>query len=136
MAGVKQFSVGDRTFNAGMASAAAQDNLLSLLTQRLTEQSYLALIEDAEVDDDLIAGFLMNLNYDHKQKVASILLPKVFIEGTAAPVDVKDFEGRMVEYNQLLAKLLRWNLEDFFTWLLADLKKTVEKQRQQEKPAQ
>jgi hypothetical protein len=36
-------------------------------------------------------------------------------------VSVKDFQGKMVLWNTLLAELLIWNLSDFFDYLSADL---------------
>lgn len=121
----KQFTIGDRTFNAAMASAAGQDQIISLLAQGIAVKVATALQNGESADEELMTGYVMGIEYATKQKIAGILLAKVFIEGAASPVDVKDFEGRMVEYNRLLGNLLYWNLQDFFMWLISDLERVI-----------
>ncbi|MNF97866.1 hypothetical protein D3C84_807090 [compost metagenome] len=59
----------------------------------------------------------MSMRQDAKTQAAQMLMGRVLINGTERPVTVADFGGKMVQYNQLLAELLRWNLSDFFDWL-------------------
>ena len=49
--------------------------------------------------------------------LSGILMGRVVLNGTTQPVTAADFGGKMVQYNHLLAELLRWNLGDFFDWL-------------------
>jgi hypothetical protein len=66
-----------------------------------------------------------------KQQVAAILMGKVVVNGTEQAVTVRDFSGKMVQYNQLLAELLRWNLADFFTYMADVLKPAIAMQESQ-----
>jgi len=117
MSQVKAFTVGARTFNAAQASAVKQDELLSMLTVPLMERAMGAAQLGKELDDAVLGPMFMSMNHAAKVKIAEILMNQVFIAGTSIPVTIDDFSGRMVEYNQLLAKLLRFNLSDFFDWL-------------------
>lgn len=117
MSQVKAFTVGAKTYNAVMASAVKQDELLSLLTAPLMERALAAAQVGKEMDDAILGPMFMSMPHVTKTKIAEILMNQVFIAGTSIPVTVEDFSGRMVEYNQLLAKLLRFNLSDFFDWL-------------------
>lgn len=117
MSQVKAFTVGVKTYNAAQASAVKQDELLSMLTAPLMERALAAAQVGKELDDAILGPMFMSMNHATKVKIAEIILNQVFIAGTPIPVTIDDFSGRMVEYNQLLAKLLRFNLSDFFDWL-------------------
>lgn len=122
MSQVQAFTVGDKTYNAAMASAVKQDELLSMLTAPLMERAMGAAQIGKELDDKILGPMFMSMSHGAKVKIAEILLNQVFIAGTSIPVTIEDFSGRMVEYNQLLAKLLRFNISDFFDWLPIVLK--------------
>jgi len=125
MSQVKAFTVGAKTYNAAMASAVKQDELLSMLTAPLMERAMAAAQVGKELGDDIIGPMFMSMNYATKVKIAEILMNQVFLAGTSIPVTIEDFSGRMVEYNQLLAKLLVFNIGDFSSWLqsvLGDVK--------------
>lgn len=117
MSQVQAFTVGDKTYNAVMASAVKQDELLSMLTATLLDRALAAAATGDVMDDSIVWPMMMGMQNATKVKVASIIMNKVFINGTEIPVTIEDFSGRMVEYNQLLAKLLMWNLGDFSSWL-------------------
>ena len=117
MSQVKAFTVGAKTYNAAMVSAVKQDELLSMLTAPLTQRALAAAQVGKVVGDELVSGMLMSMEYSIKSKIADMLMTQVFIAGTQVPVTIDDFSGRMVEYNQLLARLLMWNLGDFSQWL-------------------
>jgi hypothetical protein len=117
MSKVKTFNVGQDSYNAAMASAVGQDELLSLLTAPIMDRFVNADNLDGQAKEVFLMAMFMAMPNAIKTKVASILMAKVFVEGTQIPVDINTFSSRMVEYNSLLAKLLEWNLADFFTWL-------------------
>lgn len=117
MSKVKTFNVGQDTYNAAMASAVGQDELLSLLTAPIMDRFVNADNLDGQAKEVFLMAMLMAMPSAIKTKVASILMAKVYVEGTQIPVDINTFSSKMVEYNSLLAKLLEWNLADFFTWL-------------------
>jgi len=110
----KAFNIGGVQYNAAMASAVDQDRVMSLLSSAVVAR----FANASEMDEKIIAGMFMCMSHETKSQVAQILLTKVFINGTQQAVTVADFGGKMVQYNQLLAELLRWNLSDFFDWLL------------------
>lgn len=114
---VKPFTIGGVQYNAAMASAVDQDRLMSLLSGAVLERFATAAQAGIEVDDKVLCSMFMSMRQDVKAQVANVLMGKVLINGTERPVTVADFGGKMVQYNQLLAELLRWNLSDFFDWL-------------------
>lgn len=114
---VKPFTIGGVQYNAAMASAVDQDRLMSLLSAAVLERFATAARADLEIDEQVIGAMFMSMRQDVKSQVAQMLMTRVFVNGTERAVTVADFGGRMVQYNQLLAELLRWNLADFFDWL-------------------
>lgn len=114
---VKPFTIGGVQYNAAMASAADQDRLMSLLSGAVLERFATAAQAGIEVDDQVLCSMFMSMRQDVKAQAVQILMTRVFINGTERAVTVADFGGKMVQYNQLLAELLRWNLSDFFDWL-------------------
>lgn len=117
MSNVKSFTVGNATYNAVMASAVKQDELLSLLTGTIMERGLAAMRLGGELDDRVLVPMFMSLPYDVKTRATAILMGQVVVHGGSVPVTVDSFAGQMVNYNTLLAQLLQWNLADFFTWL-------------------
>lgn len=114
---VKPFTIGGVQYNAAMASAVDQDRLMSLLSGAVLERFATAAQAGIEVDNQVLCSMFMSMRQDVKAQVVQILMTRVFINGTERAVTVADFGGKMVQYNQLLAELLRWNLSDFFDWL-------------------
>ena len=117
MSTIKSFTVGNATYNAVMASAVKQDELLSLLTGTIMERGLAAMRMGGELGDRVLVPMFMSLPHDIKTRAAAILMHKVVLNGGSVPVTVESFTGQMVNYNTLLAQLLQWNLADFFTWL-------------------
>lgn len=114
---VKPFTIGGVQYNAAMASAVDQDRLMSLLSGAVLERFHTAAGAGLDVDDKVLCAMFMSMRQDVKAQVVQILMTRVFINGTERAVTVADFGGKMVQYNKLLAELLRWNLSDFFDWL-------------------
>ncbi|KAB0489690.1 hypothetical protein [Pseudomonas vancouverensis] len=114
---VKPFTIGGVQYNAAMASAVDQDRLMSMLSGAVLERFATAAHAGLEVDGQVLCAMFMSMRQDVKAQVSQMLMGKVLINGTERPVTVADFGGRMVQYNQLLAELLLWNLSDFFDWL-------------------
>ena len=117
MSNVKSFTVGNATYNAVMASAVKQDELLSLLTGTIMERGLAAMRLGGELDARILVPMFMSLPHDIKTRAAAILMERVVVHGGQVPVTVESFAGQMVNYNTLLSQLLQWNLADFFTWL-------------------
>ena len=68
----------------------------------------------------LLIGALMTLPEETFDKVSSIVLGRVMKSGESASVDVKDFQGCMVNLFTLIAEAVYHNLNDFFIWLDAE----------------
>lgn len=117
MSVVKSFTVGNTTYNVVMASAVKQDELLSLLTTPIMERAYGAARKGVPMDDAVLVPMFMAMPHTVKHQVAAILMNQVAIVGGNTLVTVDNFAGKMVEYNTLLAQILRFNLSDFFDWL-------------------
>lgn len=113
----KCFDVANKRVDVAMASAAKQDELLSLLAQRLIISSGIAKQGGITLNEDSCLIMCMTLPQDVKSRVSSILTEMAFEVGTGTPVTVADFEGKIVEWNRFLARLIMWNLGDFFELL-------------------
>lgn len=118
MSYIKSFTVGDCTYNAVMASAADQDKLMSELSAALIERAVAMARQGLTIGDNVLVPMFMAMSYERKVKVASILMGNAKVNGSDVKVDIEHFRTRIVQYNQLLAELLRWNLGDFFTYLV------------------
>ncbi|WJV25919.1 MULTISPECIES: hypothetical protein [Pseudomonas] len=114
---VKAFTIGGVQYNAAMASAVDQDRLMSLLSAAVLERFATAARANLEIDGQVLCAMFMSMRQEVKAQVAQMLMARVLLNGTERSVTVADFGGKMVQYNQLLAELLRWNLSDFFDWL-------------------
>lgn len=124
MSHVKQFTVGNLTVNAAMASAVQQDELLSLLSASLLSRAATANQLGAGMGDKILVPFFLSMPQQLKKQVVSLLTERVVIAGSETPVSVKDFSGKMIEWNTLLSQLILWNLEGFFS-LLDDAVRSV-----------
>ncbi len=128
MSHVTQITIGSMTFNAAQAPAVEQDELMSYISATAMERVFnLARNGIEQPSEKTLVPMFMSMPQNVKQRVAAILTGKVTVSGTNTRVSVADFGGKMVEWNILLAKLLEWNLSDFFTWLQSEV--------EEEKPA-
>lgn len=114
---IKQFVVCGITYNGAQASAVEQDHLLSLLAPVIMDRAMGAAAAGLELGVDVLMPMFMAMPVDMKAKVSKILFSSVCEHGGSQVLTVEDFGGRMVAYNTLLSELLKWNLDDFFSWL-------------------
>lgn len=117
MSTVKSFTVGSVTVNASMPSALEQDEVLSLMSAEIIQRAFVAARSNVEMGEQLLTTMFMSMNTSVKRRVADVLLSKALVSGTNTRINVADFQGKMVDYNKLLAQLTLWNYEDFFTYL-------------------
>lgn len=122
MSQVKSFTIGNVTYNAVMASAIQQDELLSLLTASIMQRGLQAALSDSDMGDSILVPMFMAMPQEIKRQVADKLLHKTVVNGGKDLITIENFNGKMVEYNKLLSQLLQWNLADFFIWLGSVLK--------------
>ena len=96
--------------------------MLSLLTQSIVERAMIAAKSGIDLDQQVLTSMFMAMPSVTKREIADILMHAVMVSGSDRRVTIEDFDGQMVNYNRLLAELLRWNLSDFFDWLPSALK--------------
>ncbi|WP_311514776.1 hypothetical protein [Oligella urethralis] len=111
---VESFNLKHGSYNVARASAVAQDEVLSLLTQSLVQR--LSVIDSSNKDTTEDTIFFMFLSMPHatKLKIDELILNRVFKKGTEHQVTLSDVDA--LEWNRLRAKALIWNLEGFFTY--------------------
>lgn len=111
---VESFNLKHGSYNVARASAVAQDEVLSLLTQSLVQR--LSVIDSSNKDTTEDTIFFMFLSMPHatKLKIDELMLSRVFKKGTEQQVTLTDVDA--LEWNRLRAKALIWNLEGFFTY--------------------
>ena len=117
MSTVKSFSVGSMTVNAAMPSALEQDEVLSLIGSEVIQRAVGAAQGNLSLGEEILTTMFVCMPSHTKHRVAGILLGKVMTHGTGTPITIADFQGKLVEYNKLLAELTLWNFSDFFAWL-------------------
>ena len=117
MSQIKPVTIGDTTYNIAQAPAPEQKRLMLLLGGKIAFNSNAA---DADIDVQLLIGALMTLPEETFDKVSSIVLSRVMKSGESVSVDVKDFQGCMVNLFTLIAEAVYHNLNDFFIWLDAE----------------
>lgn len=110
---VKSFTVKGGSYNVARASAVAQDELLSLLTQALI-QRLSAADPGKPVDEDVIFFMFLAMPHEAKLKIDELMLDRVFKKGTQQQVTINESDA--MDWNRLRAKTLLWNLEGFFTY--------------------
>lgn len=117
MSQIKSTTIGDTTYNIAQAPAPEQKRLMLLLGGKIAFNSNAA---DADIDVQLLIGALMTLPEETFDKVSNIVLGRVMKSGESVSVDVKDFQGSMVNLFTLIAEAVYHNLNDFFIWLDAE----------------
>lgn len=132
MSYTKSFTAGDKTVNAAMASAVQQDELLSLISADLMMRAFNAGRSGQDINNQHLVPMFMAMQQPLKKQIVNILTSRMFLSDTTVPVSVQDFSGKMVEWNTLLAELLRWNLEGFFDWLASVARDVPPAQNHQE----
>mgnify|MGYP000856116435 CR=1 FL=1 len=133
MSHTKSFQIGSLCVNAAMASALEQDEVMSLISAEVINRAYMAArTENASMGEQILTNMFFSMPSQVKQRVAGVLLSRVFVAGTQQKVTVNDFAGKMVDYNTLLSQLTLWNFDDFFTYL-SDAVKDVVPAHQNEK---
>lgn len=124
---VKSFTLKSGSFNVARASAIAQDELLSLLTQALI-QRLSASKPGEKVSEDVIFFMFLAMPHQAKQKIDDLMLDRVYKKGTQQQVSIAESDA--MDWNRLRAKALIWNLEGFFTYWADESAKDAANQAQ------
>jgi hypothetical protein len=120
---IKQFKVGNGSFNLTQAVATKQKSLLQLVGGKLSMR---ASATRQEIDVDMTCGLLMSLSENELDQIAAIVLEGAVRSNTTEFVDVESFQGQIFTFYQLVAEGVAFNLDDFFTFTnhaVAELKK-------------
>lgn len=114
---IKTFQFGSLTINAAMPSALEQDEVLSLIGSGIIQRAAVMARNGEKTGEDMLTMMFLSMPSQVKHRVSNVLLSKAMIAGTSTNITVNDFQGKMVQYNKLLAQLTLWNFDDFFIWL-------------------
>lgn len=110
--GIKNFG----KYKVVRASALAQMEVLSLLSSHvIVNWGRQSKPIDNPVDDFLLL-FVTALPFAQKQKMVELLMSEVS-DSDGVYVDIESFNGKMMEWHKLIAQVLYWNLDDFFTYI-------------------
>lgn len=110
---LKTFNVLDKQVEVVMASAEKQMQLFSEIGMHLFKAYGLK----DKLDTDDLTIVVATLNFEQKKLLTDALINKATVVGTTIPVSLNDFTGRTMELYKFLAELIKWNLEDFFTFM-------------------
>lgn len=124
---VKSFTVKGGSYNVARASAVAQDELLSLLTQALI-QRLASSTAGKPVNEETIFAMFLAMPHAAKIKIDDLMLDRVYKKGTQQQVTLNECD--VMDWNRLRAKALIWNLEGFFTYWAEESAKDVASQAQ------
>ena len=100
-----------------MPSALEQDEVLSLIGADIIQRAAIMARQGEQAGEAMLTSMFLSMHHQVKQRVATLLLSKAIVTGTKTPLSIADFQGKMIEYNTLLAQLTLWNFNDFFIWL-------------------
>jgi hypothetical protein len=114
MSQTRVFTVNENTYNVAQASAVDQKKLMLLLGGKIALHSAAG---QEPINTPLLVGALITLPESTFDEVASLVLRQAFVAGTNDKIDLKSFQGGMMGYFQLVAEVVAYNLNDFFTWL-------------------
>lgn len=104
------------------ASALAQSEVLSLLSANVTAKwAQLDHISKEQVAEKILLPMMFSLPVGVKVKIHELLIQQAFKGTDSINLDIEYFQGNMVEYHRLLAQLVFWNLDDFFTFIASAL---------------
>lgn len=126
MSAVKTFTISGAAYNVARASAVQQDEVLSILTQALVVKLADAAQKGVDSSDDLIFTTMMSLPYQVKEKLDSLLMTRITISGNQSFIGISDFDGKVMDFNRLRAQVLKWNLDDFFTYWAEEINGAIE----------
>lgn len=113
MSTIKTFEVAGESYNVVRASAVQQDEALSLLSVDLV-QTLAERVKTDVPDYTFILDFFTSLPYHAKQKFDSLILSRFTRSGEDVNLSARDFDGRLIEYQELRARVTLWNFEPFF----------------------
>lgn len=135
MSVVQQFDVGGVKYNVARASAVQQDEVLSLLANELAPLFASEGIQEIP-GDEFFVNYFTSLDFMRKQKIDALLLSQFSRNGESVNLSIRDFDGRLMDLQQLRAKVLKWNLEPFFAYWASAVKLAIEKAKAAAKKAQ
>ena len=127
MSSVKTVKIGEEQYNVTQAPADKQKKLLSLIGAKVALNS--AMSGTDKIDTDLLFGALLILPEDDFDEIAGIVLYQTVKKDGKEIIKVGDFQNRITDYYQLVAKAIEVNLNDFFTYLDSVNEKTRANQK-------
>lgn len=114
MQDIESVKVGNITYNVVPASAIKQKELLLIVGAIVAMNS---ATSQSEISESMLLGALLRLPDTKFDIITDIVLHKVVTNGGHDLVTIDDFQGKMAEFFQLVARAIKVNLDDFFVWL-------------------
>lgn len=115
MSQIRAITVNSKQYNVSQASAVDQKKLMLLLGAKIAFNSAAGGVETINIK--MLVGALLSLDESTFDEISRIVLSRAFVAGEQTPLDVKSFSGAMLDYFQLIAESIAFNLNDFFAWL-------------------
>lgn len=111
---IDTITVGNVKYSVAQAPAIKQKKLMLLVGAKIAINSAATKVG---IDRDLLLGALLSMPENIFDEVSGIVLYKVCKIGDETILDAGSFQGKMLEYFQLVAEAIKLNLDDFFTYL-------------------
>lgn len=94
----------------------SQAEVLSILSPSIIQRWSMLNAPVINVVEEFLLLYVIGLPYDIKTKLHTLLLSGM-TKDEGVFVDIKDFSGKMMEYHEIIAESIKWNLDDFFTYM-------------------
>ena len=111
---IKSFQIGSLNINAALPSALEQDEILSLIGADIIQRAAIMARQGEQAGEAMLTSMFLSMHHQVKHRVATLLLSKAIVTGTKTPLSIADFQGKMIEYNTLLAQLTLWNFDNIY----------------------
>lgn len=98
------------------ASALAQMEVLSVISANVMSRWMLCQEPVDKPVDNFLLPLVISLPFSQKQRLIELLMSNI-TDKDGVYADIENFNEKMVEWHELIAEVLYWNLNDFFTYI-------------------
>ena len=113
---VLKIKQGKFTYSVARASAAQQKTLMTLIAANVLLKSVQS--KQGEINEEMIYGVLLTIGEPIFDQIVDLVLGVVVrVDQPEIPIDIESFQDHMHDYFMLIAKVIKENLQDFFTYL-------------------
>lgn len=108
------------------ASAAAQAEVIGMISEQVMTRWLNSPEPYTKPVETFILPFVLSMPYRVKCELHNLLLSEVHMKDEGF-FDIEHFQNDIMGYHRLLAEVLYWNLEDFFTYTAAAHREQLKK---------